>query len=169
MDNVKKISLTQGREVLVDAIDFDRLNQYRWYANRFGATWCARRNACSRGRRITLYMHREILNLESDNQKSVDHKNHNGLDNRRTNLRLCTASMNGMNRQSHKKFSSQFKGVCWHKWRQKWVAKIRKNGKRYYLGYFQLEKEAAQAYNNAARELFGEFKHLNTVDIGEKI
>lgn len=97
-------------------------------------------------------MHRLILN----NPPRVDHFNSDGLDNRRENIRACTASQNMFNRRKQAG-SSQFKGVSWYKRHGKWVAKLRCHGKDYFLGYFTDEKEAALAYQAAAKELFGEF------------
>ena len=107
-------------------------------------------------------MHREILNLTLGNKLRVDHKNCNGLDNQKQNLRFATKSQNGMN-QKIRMGTSKYKGVSWHKNRNKWAVWICNNGKRQYLGYFTNEVDAAQAYDRKAKELFGEYARLNFI------
>lgn len=95
----------------------------------------------------------------------VDHINGNGLDNRRSNLRLATAFQNLAN-MAIRPHTSQYKGVSYYKHRtsyKKWVAEIRCNRKRVRLGAFESEIEAARAYNEAAKNLFGEFARLNPI------
>lgn len=99
----------------------------------------------------------------------IDHKNRIGLDNTKKNLRIATQSENQANAvkrrsMNGKKTSSKYKGVCWHKQRNKWSVNIGKNGKQIYLGLFESEEEAAKAYDEKARELFGEFARLNFPD-----
>lgn len=92
----------------------------------------------------------------------VDHINHNGLDNRKANLRLATAAQNARNRQKCKsKKTSKYKGVCWHKRDKKWTGRILVNSKSIALGYFEDEKEAARAYDRAARKYYGEYAEPN--------
>ena len=90
----------------------------------------------------------------------IDHINGNGLDYRKCNLRVCTHQQNLQN-QRIQKGVSKFKGVCWHKASQKWMAKIKHNYKTIYLGVFNNEIDAAKSYNKKAKELFGEFARLN--------
>lgn len=102
--------------------------------------------------------HRLILNAKLPLQ--VDHINGNGLDNRKNNLRMVTSQQNNFNR---KPINSKYKGVAFHKSCNSWEAKICLNQKRIYIGMFKTDKEAAQAYNLKAIELFGEFAYLNKV------
>jgi hypothetical protein len=88
----------------------------------------------------------------------VDHRNHNGLDNRRSNLRLATGHQNQGNRRPQGG-SPRFKGVYLS--RSKWVAQIRFGGSKRYLGRFTVEEDAARAYDAAARLIFGEFACTN--------
>ena len=106
-------------------------------------------------------MHREILNAPAG--VLVDHINHNGLDNRKANLRLATRAQNCWNRKKPKmrKCASRFKGVGWHKGNKKWVSRIRFNGRRISIGYFNDEVEAAKSYDEAAKKYHGEFAVLN--------
>jgi hypothetical protein len=90
----------------------------------------------------------------------IDHKNGNGLDNRKANLREATRSQQTANaRKTSRPKSSIYKGVC--RFRGAWVARIQPDGKCIHLGTFHDEKEAALAYDNAAREMFGEFANTN--------
>jgi hypothetical protein len=90
----------------------------------------------------------------------VDHIDHNGLNNTRANLRLCSQAQNNCNKPS-RYGASKFKGVCWNRARKKWVASIQHNGKRYDLGYFTDEIAAARAYDKKAAELHRQFACLN--------
>lgn len=94
----------------------------------------------------------------------VDHINGNGLDNRRENLRISTQAQNLWNAKKHKDSSSIYKGVSKRRNDTNWSARIMKNGKAQHIGMFTTETEAASAYNRVAKELFGEFAILNTVD-----
>jgi hypothetical protein len=105
-------------------------------------------------------IHRIILGLSKGDDLQVDHINRNGLDNRRENLRVCTHQQNQMNRPS-RGGSSSYKGVDWRTSHNKWRASIKLNQKKKFLGHFQTELEAAQAYDAAAIILHGEFALLN--------
>ena len=102
-----------------------------------------------------------IPNLK--NKQQVDHIDRNPLNNHISNLRWVTNGENGRNKLS-RKGSSKYKGVYFHKKRKKWEVQIQLNNKRQYLGSFDCEKEAAQAYNDKAKEIFGEFALLNDIE-----
>ena len=155
---MKKIKLTQGKYAIVDDEDFAYLNQWKWYFNNKGY---AVKNNWENKKWKTIYMHRLIMNTLK--KMETDHINGNKLDNRRCNLRICTKSQNQINSNVNIKNSSGYKGVCWHKDRNKWQVQIEFNGKKYYLGYFVDKIGAAKAYNQKAKELFGEFAYLNKV------
>jgi hypothetical protein len=104
-------------------------------------------------------MHRQLIMPLKGLQ--VDHINGNGLDNRKANLRICTPSQNGCNRNRISRSQSGFKGVRWLKERCNWRAEIGLYSRHYNLGSFSSAIEAALAYDKAARELHGEFAHLN--------
>lgn len=110
-------------------------------------------------------MHRDVLDVPND--LVVDHINHNGLDNRKENLRICTKGENAINRvrttnRFGKELLGRFKGTCLSSGNvDTWRARLRHNGSRYFLGTYNTELEAAYAYNLKAREVFGEFAHLN--------
>ena len=98
-----------------------------------------------------------------NSEHEVDHRNGNKLDNRKSNLRICSRSENQMNRGKQKNNTSGFKGVSQIKMNQKWVAYIKVNYKRIYIGCFLKKVDAARAYNMAALKYHGEFGLLNKV------
>jgi hypothetical protein len=156
---MREIQLTNGAVTIVDDEDYARLSVYRWRARYHRRrTWYA-----MRGWSPTISMHRYILDCLPGQE--VDHINHDGLDNRRCNLRLCTNSQNQANSQKRAgATSSRFKGVGWHIRERRWMARIRHCGQLCWLGYFDTEEEAARAYNAKAQELFGGFACLNGVE-----
>jgi len=113
-------------------------------------------------------MHRQIMEniIGRKLRKSefVDHKNHNGLDNRRCNLRICTRSQNKKNTPGYKNNTSGFNGVFWCKDTKRWRAKIGKDNKEIHIGYLSNPKDAARAFDKKALELYGEFTALNFPD-----
>lgn len=153
-DEIRFIALTRNKVAIVDAQDYDRVSQYKWYANKKGYNWYACRNE----NYSVVYMHRVITNAQKG--MMVDHADHNALNNRRSNLRICTSSQNHQNRK-WTRGSSKYKGVYWDKRYRKWCATICFEGRNYYLGSFDDEIEAAKAYDKKALELFGEFAYLN--------
>jgi len=164
---MKEIKLSQRRfckykdkyVALVDDEDFEFLNQFRWCAKKGRYTFYAERAIKVDGRNSTQYMHQVILN-----SRNIDHIDRNGLNNQRSNLRLCNQSQNSMNTGKHKNCTSAYKGVYFHKRFNKWASAIRISGKRFHLGYFTSEVDAAKAYNAKAIELFCEFANLNKFD-----
>jgi hypothetical protein len=159
----RKIPLTQGQFAIVDEDDFKTLAGYKWYAMKSGRSFYAQRMKYSKKaktRQIPVQMHREILNAPEG--ALVDHINHNGLDNRRANLRLATAEQNSWNRRKNPgNFTSKYKGVSWNKLARKWQARIAHKQKWIVIGFFDDEQSAAKAYDKKAAELFGEFACLN--------
>ncbi len=159
----RKIPLTHGKFAIVDEIDYDELNQFKWCAVKYGRTFYARR--CGRvkntnGKQFSTKMHRQIMKLPPD--LCVDHINHNGLDNRRANLRAASQAQNNVNRRKQTgTYSSKYKGVIFSKRDRKWQAYIMQKGKHYFLGSFEDEEAAARAYDQKAKELFGQYACLN--------
>jgi len=156
----KRIPLTQGKFVIVDAEDYPRLVQHKWRAQKTTNTYYAVRDVGPRDKQTRIWMHREIM--QTPKGMVVDHINHNGLDNRKRNLRNCTVAQNAHNSRRHIKSNSQYKGVCWDKYcTPGWKAQIRYKGKTTGLGYFNSEIDAAKAYDKAAKQLFGKFANVN--------
>ena len=156
MGEVIKIPLTRGEFALIDEQDYDLISQHRWYAVKTPHSYYA---ATSFKHTHKIYMHRIILNPPTG--LMVDHVNKNGLDNRRCNIRICTRSQNGINRESKHGSLSKFKGVTWNYRDGLWYATIKKNQVTHRLGAFKNEIDAAIAYDIAALELYGDFAVLN--------
>jgi hypothetical protein len=155
------IPLSKGKIALIDDQDADLVMPFKWYSSLTkNTTYAIRGSSRVGGKQITILMHRVILDAPPG--MFVDHRDGDGLNNCRDNLRLCTRSQNEMNKRIQGG-TSRFKGVCWHGKREKWEARIGVNRKRTHLGYFTDETEAAMAYDVAARELFDEFARLNGV------
>ena len=162
---MKEIQLTQGYFALVDDEDFEELNKHKWHIKKHRNTVYAVRTQWivgGKGKQIHYKMHRVILGLK--NPKEVcDHINHNGLDNRKSNLRVCTNKENQKNRLSKKNSTSKYLGVSLSD--NKWVSGISVNGKRKHLGTFDNTKDgeilAAISYDFAAIKYHGEFANLN--------
>jgi hypothetical protein len=160
---MKKIELTQGEFALVDDEDFEELNKHKWHAHKEGGIFYAvRRVPCSsKGSKVR--MHRQIMRVSYG--IILDHIDGNGLNNQKSNLRICTTSQNQMNSSKRKDNTSGFKGVRWHKKTKKWEARIWVNNKWKYLGHHVTPEVAACAYNEAAKKYYGEFANLNPVAI----
>jgi hypothetical protein len=160
------ITLSQGKFAIVDESDFEYLNQWKWYYNSTGyAVTRMRLNEGSRKSKI-VKMHRVILSI-TDSSIQVDHINHNRLDNRRANLRLCTTFGNNQNRQHTGNNRSGYKGVTKPTNNPKFVARISTmiSGEQVFinLGSYTSKHDAAREYNKAAIEMYGEFAVLNEI------
>lgn len=160
---MKLIPLTHRKFAQVDDEDYDFLMQWKWYASdgRNGHSFYASRREKKNLR--FMQMHRQILNL-TDPQIKVDHKDGNGLNNQRSNIRPCTQSQNLANKRACGK--SKYLGVSpSNRKTLKWYACIKPAGsKTISLGCFKTEEEAARAYDDAAKKHFGEFANLNFPD-----
>jgi hypothetical protein len=158
---MKEIPLTRGYVALVDDEDYERLAQYKWHANASRRVIYAVRCGWANGRTIHIQMHRDILRLEPGDPRRGDHINHDGLDNQRINLRVCSVAENTRNSRKPRRglTSSGFKGV--YKQAGKIYASIHAGGRRNFLGVFESEIDAAVAYDKAARKHFGEFACCN--------
>ena len=159
---MKTIPLTHGKVALVDSQDYNWLSQFKWRAQKSGKrsdSFYAVRNMTIEKRRTTIQMHRQIM--DPPHGLEIDHKNNNGLDNRRCNLRFCTRSQNMANSRGHRRRRSSFKGVSFHKEYKKWRAIITQNKKNQHLGFFRSQVRAAKAYDDKAKELFGQFARPN--------
>jgi hypothetical protein len=161
---MRRIKLTQGKYAFVDDTDYVSLSNYNWHASFYKGVWYAERSSKKdEGKRHTIRMHRQIMTLKRKDGRCVDHKDGNGLNNQRFNLRMCNHSENNRNKVRFTKGTSVFKGVCWCNTRYIWRAYITYRGIHHFLGYFDLEMDAAKAYNKAARHYFGEYACLNQV------
>lgn len=160
---MKEIQISRGMVALVDDEWFDELNKHKWYAHPAGRRCYAMRCTGGRLNKKHITMHRVILNPKNKTL-DIDHINGNGLDNRRSNLRLATRSENMFNRGYQTNNKSGFKGVSFDPVTERWVSQISINRKRQWLGRFDTPEQAARAYDKKAIELLGEFAYLNFKD-----
>jgi hypothetical protein len=161
---MKTIALSQGQVALVDDEDYEELAKHKWCAQwaRTARTFYGyRKTRTESGTWVGVTMHRAILGASAGQQ--VDHRNHNGLDNRRENLRLCTRAENNRNARKRRDSASRYKGVALLP-SGRWRASMRLDGRMKHLGVFATETEAALAYNRAASAASGEFALLNEVE-----
>jgi hypothetical protein len=149
---MREIPLTRGYVAIVDDED------YEWLMAE--GPWCYCNGYAVRGRG-NIKMHRLILGLTAGDGKQADHINRNKLDNRRCNLRLCTASQNHANMSIFRNNTTGYKGVTFLRSHGKYRAKIKVRGRYIFLGYFDNPIDAACAYDKAARFHFGEFANTN--------
>jgi len=165
---MREIKLSQGKIAIVDDEDYARLAEYKWSASPGHKTSYAVRSQSTgiKYKRRIILMHKFLLGKPPFPRAEVDHINGDGLDNRRQNLRWCSHAENRRNepRRKTNKTVSAYKGVFRHKAKNRpFRAQIKVNGKCLWLGAFATEKDAARAYNDAAKEHFGEFAYLNTI------
>ncbi|MCJ7779126.1 MAG: HNH endonuclease [Sedimentisphaerales bacterium] len=151
----RRIPLTQEKFALVDPDDYPALIKHKWSASKWGHTFYAVR---SQGK-IQIKMHRQIT--AAPPYLIVDHADHNGLNNTKQNLRLCTQSENAANQRPRRDGSSKYKGVCWNKRDKVWDVRIRYNRRNLYIGSFKSELDAAKAYDSAAKFYKGTFACTN--------
>ena len=169
---MKRIQLTREKIAYVSNSDYNKVNKYKWVAKKGRNTYYA----ISYINGIEISMHRFILEL-IDSNIITDHKDGNGLNNQRHNLRTCIHAENMKNRKSAKNSSSKYLGVSLHESIQRyiskktgientyyfhsWIAHIQVDNKCTHLGIFKTEIEAAIIYNIAARKYHGEFANPN--------
>ena len=146
---------------LVDDEDYEELNQYNWYAGNWVGGISAVRGIWVNGKMKHSSMHGMIMGTPSG--MHTDHIDGDRLNNQKSNLRICTASQNAMNKGKPLDNTSGYKGVSWHKLQKSWIAKIVLNKKTVFLGYYEAPLDAAIAYNRAARKYHGAFAKLNPV------
>lgn len=155
---MRKIKLSQGKYALVDNEDFDVISKYKWYyANGYAQRSQYMGGGRSNKKVIVQQMHRLIMG--SPDGKMVDHKNHDCLDNRKSNLRVCSRTENRRNARKHSNNKSGYKGVWFEN--GKFRSAIWNGIKNINLGTFSTAKEAALAYDSAAISRYGEFAYTN--------
>jgi len=148
---MKIISLTKGKETIIDDDDFERINKNSWYFNKIGY---AMRGIFINKKLHQIYLHRVILNLNIGDKKYVDHINHNKLDNRKINLRIVTQQQNCFNRIKNKNNTSGITGIYWDKSHKKWESSIKYKYKKIFLGYFNNKYDAIFSRNKAENKYF---------------
>ncbi len=152
------VPLTRGYEAIIDADDVPIVQGRNWCITQYpGQPSYATTNTIANGKRTTLKMHRLIMGHPIG---EVDHRDGDGLNNRRSNLRIATRSQNECNKGVQKNNTSGFRGVSFFKPHGKWKAQIVLNGKARHLGYFATPEEAHAAYVAAQPLFHGEFARI---------
>lgn len=152
LDGVTLVPLTKGQFAFIDTIDAPEITKFNWtflsagYAYRWDRTVTPKK---------CIYMHRAINRTPDD--KLTDHKDGNGLNNRRDNLRAATPGQNSMNSQLRTTTRSGFKGVSYFPQTNRWRAYYRLNNKFKHIGFFKTPEEAHEAYKKHASKTYGEF------------
>lgn len=164
---MKELVLTKGKIALVDDEDFYWLSQWNWFAVEISGNWYARRSKKKGTLRncesFEIYLHRVVTKC-IDKSLVVDHRDHDGLNNQKFNLRMTTKADNNMSTSSHKGSLSKYLGVSFtnESYRSKrWQAQLTHKGQRVLSKRFRTEQEAAEAYDECAKVTFGEFANLN--------
>jgi hypothetical protein len=156
---MKEIPLTQGKVAIVDDEDYERIARFEWrLLRKLNGNFYAIRDDRESG--ATVYMHSAVIGENS--KGSVDHIDHDGLNNQKSNLRLCTVAQNNQNRRKFSNNRTGFKGVSFSgRKRLPFRAQVRVNGCSMFLGHYPSPEIAAVAYDAAALKYFGEFACLN--------
>ncbi len=158
---VREIPLRRGGVALIDDDDYKKIAAFRWNIRKDGYVEYAARYIQINGKNVRISMHRVILNLSHRDGTIVDHINGNGLDNRKTNLRIVTSSLNRYNCRMRYNNTSGYRGISWHRKDKKWRVSICFKGKQFWCGEFINKISAALAYDNAAIKYYGTDAKLN--------
>lgn len=151
-----EIPLTKSFVAIIDEGDLSLVKPYKWRASQAGSRWYAVASVPGSGKRSrNISMHRLLMGSPAG--KLVDHRDNDGLNNTRENMRVTDKRGNGANSRLQARNKSGAKGVYWDDQGGKWYAKITVNGKSRHLGRFTDRDEAAKAYANAAYDAHGEF------------
>lgn len=153
-----RLPLSQGLAALIDDCDWLRVSAFHWCAERSYPPIIYAVRKCPESKKL-IRLHRFIM--QPAKGLEVDHLNGDGLDNRRSNLRICTRGQNARNQRLCVASTTGFKGVSFDRERKKFSAKINTAGSTLHLGRFENPKDAARAYDVKARELFGAFARTN--------
>ena len=156
---MRTIQLTLGKEAVVDDADFEKIKHLSWCTAERKEENSVRYYSVARINGIVVLMHRYILGLPP-RLPYVDHKDGDGLNCQRSNLRICDNSSNQANRRKTVGYS-RFKGVSLGSDGMKWVAQTKYKQKQIYIGRFESEEDAARAYDKKMIELHGEFARVN--------
>lgn len=147
-----EIPLTRDKVAIIDIDDAAKVLRHAWCACKDHHTWYAVTAARRDGKDVNLRMHRLIL--EPPSGVDIGHVNGDGLDNRRSNLRVATCSQNAQNMRTPAHNKCGLKGVHWHKRNRKWIAHITLNKRARHLGCFETKEAAAYAYDQGRPSAF---------------
>jgi hypothetical protein len=147
------------KKVLIDDEDWEKVSKYKWHLSKQSqGLLYAQTFIYKNGKKIPLKLHRLIMNCPKN--KEIDHIDGNGLNNQKSNLRICTHAENMKNSKKRKDNSSGFKGIHFIKQNKRWQARIQVNRKRMPLGCYKTPELAYQAYCKASKKYHGEFGRI---------
>jgi hypothetical protein len=156
----QRIKLTRGKYAIVDPEDFERFNRYKWHCSQSNYAVRAATIKTEKGRKqVELFMHKVVC--PPPQGLIVDHINRNRLDNRRANLRPATWTQNAWNRSKRSRQKTRYKGIRYQKDTKRWQVRLMIEGRRISFGCYNDEKEAAKAYDAAAKKHRGDYAVLN--------
>jgi hypothetical protein len=144
-----------------DPEDYEFVIQYTWGVREKAGLYYVHTSLCMDMKWRNFRFHRLLMN--PPHNVAIDHRDGNGLNNRRKNLRACSSAQNAANQSISRANTSGFKGVVWDNRCHSWSVRIKKNGKRIYGGHFPNVVDAAAKYNELAIIYFGEFARLNII------
>lgn len=162
---MKTIPLTRGKVAVVDDADYAKVSTAKWSANPTqtpGKFYAALKSNGGNGKNTTVYMHRLIVDAKPGEE--VDHKNNDGLNNQRSNLRVCTRTQNEWNKGLGRNNKSGYFGVYRGPTFQRWRSQVIVGRKLISFGYYDTAEEAARAYDARIKEFRGPFAVLNFPD-----
>ncbi len=152
------IYTNKNEPIYIDIEDIKEVIKYKWVNDGNGYA-----QATIKNKRIR--MHRYIMQLHYKNigRKNIDHINHNTLDNRKSNLRICNTNQNNENRKLQRNNTSKITGVYWHSQNNNWIAKININGKSKHLGSFNNKEDAIKCRLEAENKYYKDFSYNNSI------
>lgn len=152
---MKTIPLTQGKFALVDDVDYEDVSKHKWFAVFDGSNWYAARKLNGNQVRLHNYL------MEPPRGVQIDHRDGDGLNCQRRNMRISTHRQNMQNMKRSRSNKSGFKGVSWRANLSKWIAQARYKGEVKYLGLFKNVEDAARAYDTFTAKHYGQFALTN--------
>ena len=157
---IKEIKLASGLISYVSEQDYELVSKFSWWHAKQKKTTYVRTRDIYKGEKRHFYMHQLILGTIGV-KAEIDHKDNNGLNNTRDNIKVASHSDNLKNRRKHRG-ASKYTGVSKHLY-NRWIARININGKQKHIGLFDNEIDAAKAYNKAAIETGNPYYVINDI------
>lgn len=162
MKQIIVFSKKHGKKIIkVSDSDFKVVSKFKWSIFAGNTTFYALTTWIEKGKKTTKYLHRLILNAKSN--EFIDHIDHDGLNNQRRNIRLCSPAQNSKNMSKHRDNQSGLKGVSLDKRRGNFRSRIKIGNKHVWLGSFRCALDAAHAYDAAAKKHFNQFAKINQI------
>lgn len=157
VDDIAYVYTNKGEQIIIDAEDYDKIKHLCWGLTNLNYVY-----ATEHLTHKNVQIHRVIMDILDKPDIIVDHKNGNPLDNRKSNLRLCTKAQNSYNKRMQPYNTSGVTGVTWDKRTNKWKASIGYKGKTLHLGTFDSKQDAINARKQGEDKYFGEFSYNNS-------